>query len=91
MKVYVDKLPKNCFECPCFSMDKECPCGVDNGENYYFKDEVEGENCPLKSLAEHDKQVRKQVIEEIREKFKEIIFDSSTIDEILDKIGGEKE
>ena len=40
------------------------------------------------TLADYTKQVRKEVCDKVREKFNEIIFDSSTIDEILDQIQG---
>lgn len=65
MKVYVDKLPKNCFECPCFRDDIDFPCGLSDGTKDYFLDEIDGGVCPLKSLAKHDKQVRKEMGEAI--------------------------
>lgn len=68
MKVYVDELPKNCFECPCFRNDIDFPCGLGDGTQDYFLDEIDGGNCPLKSLADHTKQVRKEVCEDISEK-----------------------
>ena len=68
MKVYVSELPKNCFECPCFRNDIDFPCGLSDGTKDYFLDDIDGGECPLKSLVEHDKQVRKEVCEEIKEK-----------------------
>lgn len=61
MKVYVDELPKECFGCPCFRNDIEFPCGLSDGTNDYFLDEIDGGNCPLQTIADHDKEVRKQV------------------------------
>lgn len=66
MKVYVDELPKECFECPCFRNDIDFPCGLSDGTKDYFLDEIDGGECPLKSLAEYTKQVRKEVCQEIR-------------------------
>ena len=59
----------------------------DNDEKkWYFDNSDDYEK--QQSLSDYTKQVRKEVCDEIREKFKEIIFDSSTIDVILDKIQG---
>lgn len=70
MKVYVDEMPKRCSDCPCFQDDIEWNCGIDDGTNYYFLDEIDGGACPLHSLTDHDQQVRvderRKVVEEIR-------------------------
>lgn len=52
MKVYVDKLPKDCWECPCFRFsDNESPCGLNDKQDDYFK--FDGEcNCPLHTIGE---------------------------------------
>ena len=61
MKVYVDELPKYCWDCP-----------IHDGENGWCKilvcytDYIPKE-CPLQPIADHDKQVRKEVCEKIRE------------------------
>ena len=67
---YVDKFPDSCFNCQ-FSREA-CYCMLNSlmtdtvtfYENFYelkrYKD------CPLKLLSDHDKQVRKEVCEEIR-------------------------
>ena len=64
MKIFVDELPKNCDECNlnyaeasccpyiCIISDKPCK---------------EMKKCPLQSLSDYTKQVRKEVCEEIRE------------------------
>ncbi len=94
MKVYVDKLPKSCLECPCFQYEIECGCGLDDGTKDYFLDEIDGGECPLKSLTEHDKQIKKEMCERIRKfaynTFKEFgCFDETDLEHILDTIQGE--
>ena len=53
MKIYVDKLPKSCMTCPCFHFGGDFSCGLDNGCNDYFRDEIDGGVCPLESIADH--------------------------------------
>jgi len=55
MKVYVDKKPKSCLECPCFSNSLEFGCNLDDGTHGYFFDEIEGGKCPLKILPPKEK------------------------------------
>lgn len=62
MKVYVDELPKSCSQCVCCDTDKWC-----NAFSVYTENPETKKNCPLKSLAEHDKQVRKEICDKIRE------------------------
>ena len=59
MKVYVDKLPKDCWDCP-----------MHDGENGWCKmlvcyTDYIPKDCPLKSLADYTKQVRKEVLGEL--------------------------
>lgn len=94
MKVYVSELPNGCHNC-CFECD--CFCCI-NG-NYvidnYFKD-TKHKDCPLQPLTDHTKQVRKEVVEEIKEKLKEneLLYTwkgepkYKTMEEILDQIQG---
>ena len=102
MKVYVDEVPKDCFECPCFEGIETpafCPCRLDfiendKVQNYHKFDECNDNICPLKSLSEHDNQVRKEVCEKIRkfayDTFKEFgCFDEVDLEHILDQIQGE--
>lgn len=77
MEIYVDELPKNCIECP-FCKDVKVNAGMDrllfckankgkaikNIEKSFDKCIVKNE---FQSLADHDKQVRKEVCEEIGE------------------------
>ena len=61
--MYVDELPKDCWDCPMHDGEngqcKMLVCYTD----YIPKD------CPLQSLADHTKQVRKEVLDIIEEKF----------------------
>ena len=74
MKVYVEELPKSCKECPCcsepdFAIYSEY-CEV---LNEYVSEMVESEQdlkpktCPLQSLSDYTKQVRKEVIGQVRD------------------------
>lgn len=53
LEVYFSKLPKSCLECPCFQYDEMC-CGLDDETHCYFKDEIDGDKCPLKKIQSHD-------------------------------------
>ena len=76
MKVYVNELPNSCEECPM------CRSGILKlqrkgryieaeqcvfGQYKYHTIDDEIDTCPLQSLADYTKQVRKEVCEEIRE------------------------
>lgn len=68
MKVYVDELPKNCTECDLFDQNEtgSCWCCV-SGDNCPSRNVPKlYKSCPLQSLADYTKQVRKEVCEEIR-------------------------
>ena len=78
MKVYVDELPKSCKECPmCRSGNlklqrkgryietEQCVFGQYKYQN--IDDEID--TCPLQSLTDYAKQVRKEGCEEIRSRF----------------------
>lgn len=64
MKVYVDELPKDCIDCPC---ESEYYCNLLNEDVGCCEWGEIHKNCPLQSLADYTKQVRKEVCEEIRE------------------------
>lgn len=77
MKVYVDELPKDCFECACFNSDNDgfCPCQLSREENnfadfYKFSDMGE-ENCPLQLISTHDEEIRADE----RKKIFDMIYD----------------
>ena len=63
MRIYVDELPKDCWDCPMHDGEtgqcKMLVCYTD----YIPK------NCPLQSLADHTKQVRKEVCNDFKSRF----------------------
>lgn len=61
MKVYVDELPKSCWDCPCIKGDN----GLCKLLQKYVYDTPK--SCPLQSLADYTKQVRKEICDKIRE------------------------
>ena len=67
MKVYVDELPKDCIDCPC---ESEYYCNLLNEDVGCCKWGEIHKNCPLQSLSDHDNQVRKEVVEDIKERLK---------------------
>ncbi len=75
-KVYMNKLPKDCWECPCFMCDVEHNCGLDDGTKDYYLDENQGGKCPLHST--------KEIIE--KEKEKALVLYSLLYD-VLEKQG----
>lgn len=59
MKVYVDELPKSCERCP-FHDTKYGICDISGSRVEYF-------GChSLTPLSDHDKQIRKEVVQEIK-------------------------
>ena len=64
MKVYVDELPKDCIDCPC---ESEYYCNLLNEDIGCCKWGEIHKNCPLQPISDHDKQVRKEVVQEITE------------------------
>ena len=101
MKIYVDELPKDCIDCPC---ESEYYCNLLNEDVGCCKWGELHKDCPLQSLADHDKQVREEVVEEIKEKFNDTIKHHfcpnpssvdfitlciSEVEEFLDQVKGE--
>lgn len=69
MKVYVDgELPKSCEKCPFYKLDTYVDVyGYQiNSHECVLDGSMMTGNCPLQSLADYTKQVRKEVCEEIR-------------------------
>ena len=66
MKVYVDELPKDCIDCPC---ESEYYCNLLNEDVGCLEWGEIHKGCPLQSLADYTKQVRKEVVDIIEEKF----------------------
>lgn len=78
MKVYVDELPKNCVYCPCY----DCELGLCNISNVdlsidesFNRYKQIHKDCPLQTISDHNKQVRKQVCDEIRTKAEDKYFE----------------
>lgn len=67
MKIYLDELPKECFDCPCFKDDIEICCGLDDGIKDYHNF-VEDSSCPLETTQSLKQQVREEVVEEIKKR-----------------------
>lgn len=67
MKVYVDELPKSCGEC--FCSFENTWCALSDGEMGDICEECDNKTrhkkCPLKTLADYTKQVRKEVLDEL--------------------------
>ena len=67
MKVYVDELPKSCRECFCNVEDTWC--ALSDGEMGDICEEYDNKTrhkkCPLKTLTDYTKQVRKEVLDEL--------------------------
>lgn len=97
MKIYINKLPKNCLNCPCHSRDFEegdrCNLGAFDWNTCDYdkidEDNYKHENCPL--------QTTKTLTKEIFDKFWKIVQEThegtlspdiqfSEIEEIFDKI-----
>lgn len=69
-KVYVDELPKSCFECPIMVDGSEgcdfCVCAILE-EKATTKNRLN--DCPLKSLHDHDKELIAKVLKEVEDSF----------------------
>ena len=63
MKVYVDEFPKDCIDCPC---ESEYYCNLLNEDVGCLEWGEIHKGCPLQSLADYTKQVRKEVCEKIK-------------------------
>lgn len=79
-KIWVEKIPKNCWECPCFRDDIDFPCGLSDGIQDYFKDEIDGGKCPLLSIKAHDRELIRQVCEKIRKSSYDILYEEGQFD-----------
>lgn len=79
MKVYVDELPKSCEKCPlcdCNGFDNDGWCKAFGDKIVYIAEknfkEKRLQSCPLQSLTDYTKQVRKEVCEEFKENIENI-------------------
>lgn len=66
MRIFVDELPKDCIDCPC---ESEYYCNLLNEDVGCLEWGEIHKGCPLQSLADYTKQVRKEMCEEIRSRF----------------------
>lgn len=67
MKMYVDELPKKCADCPFYKLDTYVDVyGYQtNSHECVLDGSMLTNSCPLQSLADHTKQVRKEVLGEL--------------------------
>ena len=107
MEYFVDEMPRDCASCKhyhmncadgysCSKLKKEIHPNFSEGIGYRHQD------CPLQSLADYTKQVRKEVIDEIKENLLKLEsncikqpnlydFNCQEIIDILDQIQGKGE
>lgn len=80
MTIYASELPKSCLQCPCCALSKSKPEYVEEWDCIYCNPLRQGmrwkpnerlklKDCPLQSLADYTKQVRKEVCEQIKAEF----------------------
>lgn len=75
MKIYINKLPKNCLNCPCHSRDFEegdrCNLGAFNYNTCDYdkidEDNYKHKDCPLIDIKTHDREIVKEVCEKIED------------------------
>lgn len=71
MKVYVDELPKICKDCTCLNrVNGRCQL-----LHLYVDEDEKQEDCPLESIADHDKKVKDKLLEDVWEIMEKITFD----------------
>ena len=74
-KVYVEKMPESCAECPCISRDYEqgnyCNLEAFDYETCDYSEVRKSihKNCPLQSIKDHDRELVEKVIKEVEENF----------------------
>ena len=90
-KVYVDELPKSCFECPIMVDGSEgcdfCVCAI-------LEEKAETKNrlkdCPLHSIKDHNRELVEKVLERVRAEL-DGDYNQYRINYILDQIQKEFE
>lgn len=103
MEYFVDEMPRDCASCKhyhmncadgysCSKLRKEIHPNFSEGIGYRHQD------CPLQSLADYTKQVRKEVVQEIWKEFEQrlmsktedmpVINVAHLINSVLDQIQG---
>ena len=75
-KVYVDELPEDCTDCPCYDFDiGGCQC-KDPHFTYQSIDRFKG--CPLIDIKTHDRELVKEVLEKVKnEAYKDGFYDEN--------------
>ena len=97
MRIYVDELPKDCIDCPC---ESEYYCNLLNEDIGFLKWGEIHKNCPLQSISDYTKQVRKEVCEEVYKKCEPLfrlvnnydngdVIERNELVDILDQVQGE--
>ena len=80
MEYFVDEMPRDCASCKhyhmncadgysCSKLRKEIHPNFSEGIGYRHQD------CPLQSLADYTKQVRKEIVQEIKKEFQKHLID----------------
>ena len=64
-ELYVYELPNDCKHCVC--CENLGKCKIINDDNFFSCHNERRGDCPLKLISQHDLEVKKQVLEELRE------------------------
>lgn len=80
MKIYINKLPKNCLNCPCHSRDFEegdrCNLGAFNYNTCDYdkidEDNYKHKDCPLIDIKTHDRELVKEVCDKIKKEIESL-------------------
>lgn len=99
-KVFVDKLPKSCNDCVIDHCGEWCFLNSVDIDTWSYN-ETRPKECPLKSLTDYTKQVRKEVVQEIWTEFEQRLMNTTQdmpimkvanmINSVLDQIKGKGE
>ena len=78
MKVYVDELPKSCEDCVCHN-GVSGRCKILHRVTF----DIPPRDCPLQSLSDYTKQVRKEVVQEIKDNSEYVFVNEEDINKIV--------
>lgn len=83
--IYIEKTPETCEECSCCYYDDyaecyKCPLLLDNEINIYDKDS----DCPLKLITDRLAEERKRVVQEIKDKISDGLYQNSYGETFID-------
>ena len=79
-KVFVDKLPKSCNDCVVDHCGEWCCLNGVEIDTWSYN-ETRPKECPLKSLTDYTKQVRKEALADLKEKYREKMQNALSGDE----------